>query len=248
MNFTGQTAIITGGASGMGAATAREFAKAGGYAFIVDRNKEQALKTAMESGSITAMVGDVSDSAFCDEVVQTVLDQKGRLDVLVNAAGIILRADALGTTDEAWQNMMNVNVNGVFYMSRAAVRPMLQQGKGAIVNFGSIWGGVGAAGVLAYCASKGAVHQITRAMALDYVEKGIRINAVCPGEVDTPMLRSGRVSPPTEADMERLADSVPMKRLAAPEEIARVVCFLASDAASYMTGAMVPVDAGYTAR
>jgi meso-butanediol dehydrogenase/(S,S)-butanediol dehydrogenase/diacetyl reductase len=176
------------------------------------------------------------------------LDQKGRLDVLVNAAGIILRADALGTTDEAWQNMMNVNVNGVFYMSRAAVRPMLQQGKGAIVNFGSIWGGVGAAGVLAYCASKGAVHQITRAMALDYVEKGIRINAVCPGEVDTPMLRSGRVSPPTEADMKRLADSVPMKRLAAPEEIARVVCFLASDAASYMTGAMVPVDAGYTAR
>ncbi len=248
MDFTGQTAIITGGASGMGAATAREFVKAGGYAFIVDRNEKLALEVANESDNFDAIVGDVGDSAFCDRAVQTVLEQKGRLDVLVNAAGIILRADALKTTDEAWQNMMNVNVNGVFYMSRAAIKPMLKQGKGAIVNFGSIWGDVGAAGVLAYCASKGAVHQITRAMALDYVEKGIRINAVCPGEVDTPMLRSGRVSPPTEADMKKLADSVPMKRLAHPSEIAQVVCFLASDGASYMTGAMVPVDAGFTAR
>jgi len=248
MDFTGQTAIITGGASGMGAATAREFVDAGGYAFIVDQNEELALKVAMESEAITALVGDVSDSSFCNQVVQTVLDQKGRLDVLVNAAGIILRADALGTSDEAWQKMFNVNVNGVFFMCRAAIKPMLDQGKGAIVNFGSIWGDVGAAGVLAYCASKGAVHQITRAMALDYVEKGIRINAVCPGEVNTPMLRSGRSQAPTKADMEALAKSVPMKRLAEPEEIARVVCFLASDAASYMTGAMVPVDAGYTAR
>ena len=143
---------------------------------------------------------------------------------------------------------MNVNVNGVFFMSRAAIPVMKQQGKGAIINFGSIWGDVGATNVVAYCASKGAVHQITRAMALDYVLDGIRINAVCPGEVNTPMLRSGRDRPPTKADMQALADSVPMKRLADPSEIARVVLFLASDAASYMTGAMVPVDAGFTAR
>ncbi len=246
--FQNQTALITGGASGMGAATAREFVKAGGHAFIVDINVEGAEQVAAASDRITAVVGDVSDSSFCDQAVNMVLDQMGRLDVLVNAAGIILRANALGTTDEAWQRMLNVNVNGVFFMSRAAIPPMKAQGKGAIVNFGSIWGGVGAAGVLAYCASKGAVHQITRAMALDHVEDGIRINAVCPGEVDTPMLRSGRDKPPTAADMQALANTVPMKRLAAPEEIAKVVCFLASDAASYMTGAMVPVDAGYTAR
>jgi NAD(P)-dependent dehydrogenase (short-subunit alcohol dehydrogenase family) len=144
---------------------------------------------------------------------------------------------------------MNVNVNGVFFMSRAAVRQMKRQGRGVIVNFGSIWGGVGAAGVLAYCASKGAVHQITRAMALDHVNDGIRINAVCPGEVNTPMLAFGRAQPPSAEDLQKLADeSIPMKRLADPAEIAKVVVFLASEEASYMTGALIPVDAGYTAR
>ena len=143
---------------------------------------------------------------------------------------------------------MDVNVNGVFYMSRAAIGPMKKQGSGAIVNFGSIWGGVGAAGVVAYCASKGAVHQITRAMALDHVQDGIRINAVCPGEVNTPMLASERTEPVTPELLQALAGTVPMGRLAEPVEIARVVLFLASDAASYMTGALVHVDAGYTAR
>ncbi len=159
-----------------------------------------------------------------------------------------MRADALDTSDEQWQRVMNVNVNGVFFMSRAAIGPMKAQGRGVIVNFGSIWGGVGAAGVVAYCASKGAVHQITRAMALDHARDGIRINAVCPGEVNTPMLASERSQPVTPELMQRIAESVPTGRLAEPVEIARVVLFLASDAASYMTGAMVNVDAGYTAR
>ncbi|MCB0241659.1 MAG: SDR family oxidoreductase, partial [Anaerolineae bacterium] len=116
-----------------------------------------------------------------------------------------------------------VNVNGVFYMSRAAIGPMKQQGHGVIVNFGSIWGSVGAAGVVAYCASKGAVHQITRAMALDHARDGIRINAVCPGEVNTPMLASERSQPVTAELMQRIAESVPAGRLAEPVEIARVV-------------------------
>ena len=248
MDFTGHVAIITGGASGMGAATAKIFTAAGGHAFIVDRNEALAKEVANTLENCTALIGDVSDSSFCNDAVEMVLQQFGRLDVLVNAAGIILRADALKTTDEAWQNVLNINVNGVFFMSRAAIAPMKAQGKGVIINFGSIWGGVGATNVVAYCASKGAVHQITRAMALDHVQDGIRINAVCPGEVDTPMLRSGRTTPPTAEDMQALADSVPLKRLADPSEIAKVVCFMASDEASYMTGAMVPVDAGFTAR
>ncbi|MGD9344042.1 MAG: SDR family oxidoreductase, partial [Desulfuromonadales bacterium] len=194
------------------------------------------------------LIGDVSDAEFCGQAVATAVARYGRLDILVNAAGIIVRADGPGTTDEQWQQVMNVNVNGVFYMSRAAVEIMQEQGTGAIVNFGSIWGEVGAAGVTAYCASKGAVHQMTRAMALDHVKQGIRINAVCPGEVNTPMLTSARSAPVTPEMMAALADSVPMGRLAAPVEIARVVLFLASDAASYMTGAMVNVDAGFTAR
>jgi NAD(P)-dependent dehydrogenase (short-subunit alcohol dehydrogenase family) len=190
----------------------------------------------------------VSNPTFCDRAVETTLERYGRLDVLVNAAGIIVRADALNTSNEQWQRIMNVNVNGVFFMSRAAIGPMKKQARGVIVNFGSIWGDVGAAGVVAYCASKGAVHQLTRAMALDYVRDGIRINAVCPGEVNTPMLASERTEPLTPELMQHLADTVPLGRLAEPVEIARVVLFLASDAASYMTGAMVTVDAGYTTR
>lgn len=248
MDFTDQVAIITGGASGMGAATARELAVAGAQVLIVDRNGDLAAAVADEIGADAPLLGDVSDAAFCELAVQTAVNRYGRLDILINAAGIIVRADALATSDAQWQRVMNVNVNGVFFMSRAAVAVMKRQGKGAIINFGSIWGGVGAAGVVAYCASKGAVHQLTRAMALDHVKDGIRINAVCPGEVNTPMLASERSEPVTAEILQQIAQSVPLERLAEPVEIARVVLFLASDAASYMTGAMINVDAGYTAR
>lgn len=247
--LAGRVALVTGGASGMGAACARELHVLGAAVTVLDRDAPGAGRIAEQTGGEPPIVGDVSDSAFCAQAVETVLSRHGRLDILVNAAGTIFRAGATGTADEDWRRVLAVNVDGVFYLSRAAVRPMAAQGKGAIVNFGSIWGSVGAAGVLAYCASKGAVHQITRAMALDHVGDGIRINAVAPGEVNTPMLRTGRDRAPSEADLQALADAtIPMKRLAEPEEIARVVGFLASDAASYMTGAIVPVDAGYTAR
>lgn len=248
IDFAGKVVLVTGAASGMGAATAREFSAAGAKVLIVDRNADLAAQVASEISADPPLIGDISDSSFCQQAVDAAVNRFGRLDVLVNAAGIIVRADGPGTTDEQWQRVMNVNVNGVFYMSRAAVAVMRDQGGGAIVNFGSIWGEVGAAGVMAYCASKGAVHQITRAMALDHVKEGIRINAVCPGEVNTPMLTSERSAPVTPEMMQALADSVPMGRLAAPVEIARVVLFLSSDAASYMTGAMVNVDAGFTAR
>jgi meso-butanediol dehydrogenase/(S,S)-butanediol dehydrogenase/diacetyl reductase len=249
MDFKGKTALITGGASGMGAACDREFGSAGANVVIVDLNGPLAKTVAAEIGAREPVIGDVGDSAFCDHAVQTALDRHGRLDILVNCAGIIHRADALGTSDESWRRVMAVNVDGVFFMSRAAVSPMKKQGRGVIVNFGSIWGGVGAAGVIAYCTSKGAVHNLTRAMALDHVKDGIRINAVCPGEVNTPMLASGRATPPTPEDLKKLGETVvPMGRLADPVEIARVVVFLASDGASYMTGSMVTVDAGYTAR
>lgn len=249
LDFSGRVAVVTGGASGMGAATAREMAGRGADVVIVDRNAELAIEVANSIDAMTPLIGDVSEPGFCDHAIEVAVGEYDRLDVLVNCAGIIVRADALGTTDEEWQQILNVNVNGVFYMSRAAVRQMKKQRRGAIVNFGSIWGEVGAAGVLAYCATKGAVHQITRAMALDHVADGIRINAVAPGEVNTPMLAFGRPAPPSAKDLQKLADeTIPMKRLAEPVEIARVVAFLASDEASYMTGAIVPVDAGYTAR
>lgn len=247
MDFQGKVVIVTGGASGMGEASARGFAKAGAHVTIVDRNEAGGRQVATETGA-RVQVGDVSDSAFCDAVVAATLAQYGRLDVLVNAAGIILRASGVETTDEQWQRIMGVNVSGTFFMCRAAIRVMKPQGSGSIVNFGSIWGDLGAAGVAAYCASKGAVHNLTRALALEHARDGIRINAVCPGEVNTPMLQSERKEPITPELLQRLAETVPMGRLADPTEIAQVVLFLASSQASYMTGSLVLVDAGYAAR
>jgi NAD(P)-dependent dehydrogenase (short-subunit alcohol dehydrogenase family) len=248
MDFANKCVIVTGGASGMGAASARLFAAARANVLLVDRNAALAQQVATAIGAGEPLTGDVSDSSFCEMCVQVAVERHGKLDMLVNAAGTIVRADALHTSDDDWLRIMNVNTNGVFFMSRAAVRVMKKQGSGAIVNFGSIWGGVGGKGHVAYCASKGAVHQITRAMALDHARDGIRINGVCPGEIDTPMLRmAGRTDRLADDAAAAMADAIiPMGRLGQPEEVARVVLFLASDDASYITGALVPVDAGYT--
>ena len=243
MMSEGKVAIITGGASGMGAAAIKLFSAAGGQSVLVDMNRDLARQIAAETGAVS-MIGDVSDSGFCDHVISDTVNRLGRLDILINAAGIIVRSNGVGTTDEQWHRIMNVNVSGTFFMCRAAIRQMLKQGHGSIVNFGSIWGDLGAAGVAAYCASKGAVHNLTRALALDHAQHGIRINAVCPGEVNTPMIQSERDEPVTPELMARLAATVPMGRLADPAEIARVALFIASDEASYMTGSLVNVDGG----
>ncbi len=231
--------VITGGASGMGLASARLFEAEGDTVVVVD----------LQPADDRTIVGDVADAEFATSTIDDVVDRFGRIDVLVNAAGTIHRADAAGTSDADWDRVMGVNVSGTFYMCRAALRHMVDAKSGAIVNFGSIWGNVGAAGVTAYCVSKGAIHQLTRALALDHATDGIRVNAVAPGEVNTPMLASQRTTPPSAADLAALAEAtIPVKRLAEPEEVAEVVIFLASDRASYMTGAIVPVDGGYTAR
>lgn len=252
-DFSDRVVAVTGAASGMGAATAREFASRGATLALIDLNEPGAAETAAacsSQGSTAAVyAGDVGDSAFCDATVDAIVDRFGAVDVLVNAAGTIHRADSLGTSDDDWRRVMRVNVDGMFFLCRAALRHMTAAGSGVIVNFGSIWGGVGSAGATAYCVSKGAVHQLTKALALDHVEQGIRVNAVAPGEVRTPMLSSQRERPPSAADLQALADAtIPMKRLAEPDEIAKVVVFLASEDASYMTGEIVHVDAGYTAR
>ncbi|MCB0047310.1 MAG: glucose 1-dehydrogenase [Caldilineaceae bacterium] len=249
MEFSQRVAIVTGGASGMGAACARALAAQGATVIIVDRNVDGARAVADELGAPPPLAGDVSQSAFCNQVAESVLSEYGRIDILVNAAGIIKRTDAIETSDEAWRQIFGVNVDGIFFLCRAVLPHMRAQQRGVIINFGSIWGDIGAAGVAAYCATKGAVHNLTRAMALDHARDGIRILAVCPGEVETPMLSSERAAPPTRAFLDDLADrTIPVGRLAQPVEIADVVAFLASDQASYMTGAMVTVDGGFTAR
>ena len=241
-------AVITGASSGMGAACAREFSNAGYKVLVAGRNADRSHQVAAEIGADAPMIGDVADVAFCRSLIDTAVSRYGRIDALINAAGIIARCGAAETTDEQWQRVLGVNLGGVFYTCRAALPIMKRQGKGAIVNFGSIWGDVASAGVAAYCASKGAVHNLTRAMALEHAQDGIRINAICPGEVNTPMLQTERKEPVTPQLLEALARTVPMGRLSDPAEIARVVLFMASDAASYMTGSMITVDAGFTAR
>ncbi|MFO0997343.1 MAG: SDR family oxidoreductase [Alphaproteobacteria bacterium] len=253
MSMKGKVAVITGASSGIGAAAARVFAEAGATLVLTGRDEARgkAVLAALPKSAEAAFVaGDVKDRAFCDRLIEDARTRHGRIDALVNNAGIIKRSDALGTSDEDWLESMAVNVNAVFYLSRAAVRVMKAQGKGAIVNVSSEWGLVGGKGHVAYCTSKGAVINLTRAMALDHAGDGIRINAVCPGEVNTPMLQSGlkRRGFEIESGLKELGKSVPLGRVSEPEEIGRLILFLASDDSSYMAGSIVAIDGGNTAR
>jgi NAD(P)-dependent dehydrogenase (short-subunit alcohol dehydrogenase family) len=238
--------VVAGGASGIGAACAARFAAAGDRVVVLDVADPSTLSLPSRASALEV---DVRDSAACDAAIASVVEEHGSVGALVNAAGVITRATALETTDEEWHRQFAVNVDGTFFLSRAVTRAMVASGGGAIVNIASMWGTVGGTGHAAYCAAKGAVVQLTRAMALDHAQAGVRVNAVCPGEVDTPMLRvGGRARALSDAEIASLGSrSIPLGRVAAPDEIASVIEFLASPAASYMTGAIVAVDAGCTA-
>jgi meso-butanediol dehydrogenase/(S,S)-butanediol dehydrogenase/diacetyl reductase len=238
--------VVAGGASGIGAACTARFAAAGDRVVVLDVADPSTLSLPPAAAALQL---DVRDSAACDAAIAGIVEAHGGVGVLVNAAGVITRATALDTSDEEWHRQFAVNVDGTFFLSRAVTRAMVAGGGGAIVNIASMWGTVGGTGHAAYCAAKGAVVQLTRAMALDHATQGVRVNAVCPGEVDTPMLRAGgRASALSDAEIASLgSSSIPLGRVAAPDEIASVIEFLASPAASYMTGAIVAVDAGCTA-
>lgn len=228
------------------------FAATGASLVLVGRDRErgqQALASAERLGcTAQLMLGDVADSAFADHVVSSSLERFGRVDVLVNSAGIIRRGNAVDTSDEDWSQTFNANVNGVFYFSRAAVRAMRATGGGSIVNIASNVGLVGCPGLAAYCASKGAVVLLTKAMALDHAKEQISINAVCPGAVDTPMLVSAHSQPVTANEvLQRNIDSTPQGRVATPREVAGLTLYLASEEARHITGVAIPIDGGFTA-
>ncbi|HET7481440.1 MAG TPA: glucose 1-dehydrogenase [Actinomycetota bacterium] len=247
-DLTNKIALVTGAASGMGAACARELHACGASVVVADLDADGAAATAAELGG-KSIEGDISDSSFGERAVAFAVETHGRLDILVNAAGVMARKAALDTDDEVWERVTKVNLDGTFYMCRAALRQMKQQGAGAIVNFSSIWGLWAGPNSAAYSASKGGVSVLTRALALDHARDNVRVNAVLPGDVDTPLLRAGgRERPLTDEEIARMGDSIPLGRVAQPEEIARVVAFLASDDASYVTGVLLPVDGGYTAQ
>ncbi len=246
MRFENRVVLVTGGSSGIGAAAAAAFAREGARVVITGRDPDRTERAARESGACGTWIGDISNPDMCRDAVARVIDQEGRIDVLVNNAGTIVREHAATTTDEQWLSTMAVNVNGVFFMSREVLGFMRKAGGGAIVNVSSTCGLVGTKGLTAYCASKGAVSLMTQAMALDVACEAIRVNAVCPGATDTPMLFSAHKVQPTRQEMEcAQSDTVPLGRMARPEEVAEVILFLASEQASYITGALLPVDGGY---
>lgn len=251
--LAGKVAIVTGASSGIGRATAQAFAEAGAQLVVTGRREAEVRAAAAEhpgSAQTCMIFGDLTSSDFCNEVVAFALQEFGRLDVLANVAGVISRGDATQTTDDEWRLNMAVNVDAVFFMSRAAIPLMRAAGGGAIVNLASNVGLVGSAGLPAYCASKGAAVLLTKAMALDHAAEGIRVNALCPGAVDTPMLVSGHHKTGRTADEVFASNiaSIPEGRVPRPAEIAQSMVFLASDASSHITGVALPIDGGYTAQ
>jgi len=245
----GKVALITGGGSGIGRATALLFAREGATVAIVDVNelKGQAIvKTIIQEGGRAIFVhGNVTYTADCQSAVQQTVEQLGKLDILFNNAGIIRRTSVLETSEEEWDRVMATNVKSVFLFSKYVIPIMVKAGGGVIINTASGWGLVGGRNAASYCASKGAVVLLTKAMALDHGAQNIRVNCICPGDTDTPMLRS-------EAEQlgipegEFLSESAkrPLQRIGKPEEIAQAALFLASDASLFITGTALVVDGG----
>lgn len=239
-----KVAVITGGASGIGAATARLFVSEGAKVVLVDLNEEKGKAFEKELKELKAEALFVKANITSEEEVANVFKQAveafGQVDIVFNNAGIGRVHPTHDLEYSEWRNTVNVDLDGVFLVAREAIREMLKSGGGAIVNTASMYGWVGSPGSAAYNAAKGGVINLTRSLALEYAEKNIRINSLCPGFIDTPII-------PEEMKL-ALSDITPMKRLGKADEMAKAVLFLASDDSSFMTGNSLTVDGGYTAQ
>ena len=242
-----KSALITGATSGIGEATARMFVQEGARVVLTGRSQPRGDTLSAALGENADFVQtELGTAASANRLIDEAAKRLGGLDILVNSAGVVYHQTVPNTSDEIWQETMSINVDAVFYLSRAAVIGMIERGGGVIVNVASTWGLVGAAQTAAYCASKGAVIQLTRAMAVDHAVDNVRINAVCPGGVDTPML--AREAEAFGVDLEEgrqmWAKDAPDKKLATAEDIADAVTFLASSRAKHIHGAVLAVDGG----
>ena len=252
MRLANQSALITGGTSGIGEATALLFSREGAQVAVTGRDEgrgQRVVETIEKGGGRAIFVrADVRKAADCQHAVAETVKAFGRVHILFNNAGIFYPHDTLECSEEEWDEQIDVNLKGVFLMSKAALPGMVAQGRGVIINNSSGWGIVGGDKAVAYCASKGGVVLMTKAMAIDHGRQGIRVNCICPGDVETPML-------PLDAKMRGLkwedylagCASRPLGRIGTVDEIAKAVLFLASDDSSFMTGAALVVDGGGTA-
>jgi len=252
MHLANQVALITGGTSGIGEATALVFAREGARVAITGRNEKRGHAVTegvlQAGGKAIFLRTDVRKAVECERAVKETVKAFGRLDILFNNAGIFYPHDTLECSEEEWDEQIDINLKGTFLMSKCALPGMIAQGRGVIVNNSSGWGIVGGDRAVAYCASKGGVVLLTKAMAIDHGRQGIRVNCICPGDVETPML-------PQDAKMRGLkwedyiagCANRPLGRVGTAVEIAKAVLFLASDDSSFMTGAALVVDGGGTA-
>ena len=252
MHLANKIALITGGTSGIGEATAILFAKEGASVALAGRNQERGEqvrdKILRDGGKALFIASDVRMPEDCRRAVDQTLKVFGQLDILFNNAGVFYPHTIIDCSEEEWDEQLKVNLKGTFLMSKFALPEMIRRGSGVIINNSSGWGIAGGDSAVAYCASKGGVVLLTKAMAIDHGRQGIRVNCICPGDVDTPML-------PEDARMRGLkwqdylagCANRPLGRIGTPDEIAKAVLFLASDDSSFMTGAALVVDGGGTA-
>jgi NAD(P)-dependent dehydrogenase (short-subunit alcohol dehydrogenase family) len=253
MRLKGKVSIVTGGGSGIGRATCQLFAREGALLVVADKNKAAAEAVREECYSFgaeaRAIVVDVSRGADVARMVADTVEAFGRLDVLVNNAGYGITGGVVETDEQAWDDLMAVNVRGVFLCAKHAIPAMKANGGGVIVNTASTVASVGIANRAAYCASKGAVAALTRAIAIDHVKDNIRCNAIAPGTIETPYLNAILSKAPDAAAVRRdLEQRQLMGRLGTPDEIAAGIVFLASEESRFATGSILTLDGGWTAQ
>ena len=248
MRLEGRTAIVTGAGSGIGRASAVLFAKQGAFVALVDRDRAGLAETLeaidAEQGEASLHVGDVSEADFAKAVVDDVMARRGRLDVLMAAAGFSCGGTVLTTDPADWDAVFRTNVGGTWLWARAAVPEMQRQGSGSIITLASQLAIAGGRGNTAYIAAKGAIISLTRTMAVDFATDGIRVNAIAPGAIDTPMVQSAGLLAGEGA--QAIMPHLPLRRIGVPEDVARVALFLASDESAYVTGTVQIVDGGFS--
>jgi len=251
MRFQDKVAVVTGAAKGIGEAAAIAFAQEGAAVAIVDVDRKAgdnvATRIRDKGGKVLVSLTDVSKEADIKAMVDSVIAQWGRVDILVNNAGIYYQGDVTATSLEIWNQVMDVNLTGAFLCTKYCVTDMMERGKGVVINVASEAGLVGIMGQVVYNVSKGGMIALTRSCAVDLAGHGIRVNCVCPGTTETPLVQAAVNRAPDPAVARRALEQVrPLNRLGMPEEIASAILYLASDEVGYATGAVLSVDGGYT--